>query len=111
MSGKIQSNKTNNLLFLKLCELDLPENTPVLIENGKLSTTCKWASYDGSGVVVVRNKARKSSGVSFILMPGEMSCRLLKSDGTYFAYDFKNKRDETAYSKKILKQLPSIDEN
>ena len=105
------TNKINNLLFLKLCELDLPENTPVLIENGKLSTTCKWASYEGCGIVVVRNKAKKSSDVSFILMPGEMSCRLLRSDGTYFGHEFKNKREETAYSKKILKQLPSIDEN
>ena len=105
------TNKTNNLLFLKLCKLDLPENTPILIENGKLSTTAKWTSYDGSGIVVVRNKAKKSSDVSFILMPGEMSCRLLRSDGTYFGHEFKNKREETAYSKKILKQLPSIDEN
>ena len=111
MSGKIQSGKTNNLLFLKLCQLDLPENTPILIENGKFSTTGKWASYDGSGVVVVRNKSCNAHGVSFILMPGEMSCRLLKSDGTYFGHEFKNKRDETAYSKKILKQLPSIDKN
>lgn len=107
MSGKIQSNETNNLLFLKLCQLDLPENTPVLIENERLSTTGKWASYEGCGIVVVRNKAKKSSDVSFILMPGEMSCRLLKSDGTYFAHDFKNKREETAYSRKILKQLPN----
>ena len=99
------TNKTNNLLFMKLCQLDLPENTPVLIENGKLSTNCKWASYDGSGVVVVRNKSCKGHDVSFILMPGEMSCRLLRSDGTYFAYEFKNKRDETSYSRKILKQL------
>ena len=105
------TNKTNNLLFMKLCQLDLLENTPILIENGKLSTTAKWTSYDGSGVVVVRNKAKKSSEVSFILMPGEMSCRLLKSDGTFFGHEVKNKRDETAYSKKILKQLPSIDRN
>ena len=105
------TNKTNNLLFMKLCQLDLLENTPILIENGKLSTTCKWASYDGSGVVVVRNKSYKGHGISFILMPGEMSCRLLRSDGTYFGHEFKNKREEPAYSKKILKQLPSIDEN
>ena len=105
------TNEINNLLFLKLCQLDLPENKPVLIENERLSTTGKWASYDGSGVVVVRNKACKGHGVSFILMPGEMSCRLLRSDGTYFGHEFKNKREETAYSKKILKQLPSIDEN
>ncbi len=100
------TNETNNLLFLKLCQLDLPENTPILIENGKLSTTCKWTSYDGCGVVVVRNKAKKSSDVSFILMPGEMSCRLLRSDGAYFGYEFKNRREETAYSRKILKQMP-----
>lgn len=99
------TNETNNLLFLKLCQLDLPENTPILIENGKLSTTGKWTSYDGSGVVVVRNKAYKGTE-SFILMPGEMSCRLLRSDGTYSAYGFKNKREKTAYSQKILKQMP-----
>lgn len=100
------TNKTNNLLFSKLCQLDLPENTPVLIENGKLSTTCKWTSYDGCGVVVVRNNAYKGHETSFILMPGEMSCRLLRSDGTYFAYKSKNRRDETTYSRKILKQMP-----